>query len=56
MDQTPLIARLERVRDLAADLAREVGRGHSHTAIATDMAAVIKENIDEAVRILNQKR
>jgi len=56
MDQTPLIARLERVRDLATDLAREVGRGHSHTAIASDMAAVIKEDIDEAVRILNQKR
>ena len=56
MDQTPLVARLERVRDLAADLAREVGRGHSHTDIASDMAAAIKEEIDAAVRTLSQKR
>ncbi len=56
MDQTPLIARLERVRDLAADLAREVGRGQSHTDIASDMAAAIKEEVDAAVRILSRRR
>jgi hypothetical protein len=51
-----LIARLERVKDLSHDLARELARDHGDTATAGAIAAAIKRDVDAVHRVLNRPK
>ena len=48
----PLVARLERIRDLSADRARELVRGHGETVTARAIADTIKHDSDAVQRAL----
>ena len=47
--------RLERIRDLSGDLARELSREHSETATAKAIADAIKREADAVQRYLKGK-
>jgi hypothetical protein len=47
-----LVARVERIRALSGDLARELGRARVDTAIAQTMADTIKKDIDVVSALL----
>jgi hypothetical protein len=42
----PLVTRLERIRDLAGELARELLRDQGDTSTASAMVDVLKQDID----------
>ena len=47
-----LVARVERIRALSGDLARELGRARVDTTIAQTMADTIKKDIDVVSALL----
>jgi hypothetical protein len=49
-----LVPRLERVKELSHDLARELAREHGDTARA--IAAAIKRDVDAVHRVLNRPK
>ena len=49
-----LVARLERIEQLAHDLAREVARNHEQTVAARSLADAIKHDIDAVLRALKK--
>jgi hypothetical protein len=51
----PLVTHLERIRDLADDLAREVSRRHADPDTALDVADAIRRDIDAVIRILGRR-
>jgi hypothetical protein len=50
----PLVARLERIRDMSSDLARELSREHGETATARAIADAIKQDIEAVQRTLRR--
>jgi len=51
-----LVTRLERIRDMSHDLARELTRDHGETATASAMADAIKQDIDAVQRALQRPK
>ena len=51
----PLVTRLERIRDLADDLARDVGRRDGHNGCALNIAEAMKRDIDAVLRLLKHR-
>jgi hypothetical protein len=51
-----LVARLERIENLARDLGRDLTRSHPYTAFTRDMAAAIKQEADAVDRLINSPK
>ena len=51
----PLVTRLERIRDLSGDLARELLREQGDSSTASAMADAIKQDIDIVARALKAR-
>jgi hypothetical protein len=48
-----IVTLLERIRDLAGDLAHEVAQGHGHADGARDIAEAIRTDIDAVLQGLS---